>query len=271
MLNEPAYSQECSMTLERIAGICFCIVITSEVATGQQRSEATRTIHDTSAPDLNGRLSLTSRQIEETRSAAPDVRETDTTLLVPDLDGTLRATERTEYREQLLKPGLIQHDSTQLVRDINGRWQPIEARHGEAREIGASERLEEETIQRRDINGKLAVDERTVIRRTNANEGEQVLIETYAPYADGLPRLGLSQRVHRTTAATADGGSDTVEEVEGRNPVAPNDPMRVTRRTVERVRQIGPDRWVTERQVFERDINDRLSLVSDDTEERIGG
>ena len=27
------------MTLERIAGICFCIVITSAVANGQQRSE----------------------------------------------------------------------------------------------------------------------------------------------------------------------------------------------------------------------------------------
>src|SRR6185295_20044437 len=129
------------MSLERIAGICFCVFITSAVASGQQRSEDTRTIHDTSAPDLAGRPSMTSRQIDETRSAAPDVRETHTTLLVPDLDNTLRATERTDYTEQLIQPGLIRHDSTTLALDINGRWQPIEARHGEARETGASERV----------------------------------------------------------------------------------------------------------------------------------
>jgi hypothetical protein len=81
----------------------------------------------------------------------------------------------------------------------------------------------------------------------------------------------LSQRVHRTTTATADGGRYTVEEVEGRSGVAPNDPMRVIRRTVTTVRQIGTDRWVTERQVFERDVNGRLRLVINETEERAGG
>jgi hypothetical protein len=365
------------MTLERIAGICFCIVITSAVATGQQRNETagqgpqgparsvfertyaagdvapwrrvqtrsesggrevvvetsevpdfegrlapiqetvmetirtapnttqtrhdvfgfapdrrrrlletteslretqangdTSAIHNTWAPNLNGRLSLMSRQIEQTRSAAPDVRQTETTLLVPRFNETLRETERTEYTERRINPGVVRHDSTHLVRDVNGRWQPIEARRGEAREIGASERMEEETIQRRDINGKLAVDEKTVTRRSNAKEQDHVVIETYAPCVDGLPpsdsRLALSQRVHRTTTATADGGRYTVEEVEGRSRVAPNDPMRVIRRTVTTVRQIGTDRWVTERQVFERDVNGRLRLVINDTEERTG-
>ena len=196
------------MTLERIAGICFCIVITSAVATGQQRSETadqgpqgpgrsviertyaagdlapwrrvqtrsesggrevvvetsevpdvegrlapiqetvmetirtapnttqtrhdvfgfapdrrrrlletteslretqangdTSAVHNTSAPDLNGRLGLTSRQIEQTRSAAPDVRQTDTTLLVPRFDETLRETERTDTPNAGSTPG----------------------------------------------------------------------------------------------------------------------------------------------------------------------
>src|SRR6185503_14390370 len=98
-------------------------------------------------------------------------------------------TERTEDTERRINPGVVRHDSTHLIRDVNGRWQPIETRRGEAREIGASEGMEEETIQRRDLNGKLTVDERNVTRRSNANEQEQVVIETYAPYADGLPRL----------------------------------------------------------------------------------
>jgi hypothetical protein len=229
-----------------------------------------REIHNTSAPDLNGRASVTSRQIVETRSAAAGVRDIHSTLLVPDLNEALRATERTEYTERLSNPGQVRYESTQLIRDINGRWQSIGARHGEAREIGASERMEEETIQRRDINGNLVVEERNLTRRSNANDKEQVVIETYALYADGTSRLALSQRVHRTTTATADGGRHTVEEMESRSQSSPNDPMRVTRRTVTTVRQIAADRRVTERQVFERDVNGQLRLVINDTEERVG-
>lgn len=365
------------MTLERIAGVCFCIVITSAVATGQQRSETadqrpqgpvrtviertyatgdfapwrsvqtrsesggrevvvetfevpdverrlapiqetvterirtapntaqtrhdvfgfaadrrrglletteslletqanghTSVVHNAWAPDLNGRLGLRSRQIEQTRSA-PDVRQTDTTLLAPRINEALQETERTEYTERRINPGVVRHDSTHLVRDVNGRWQPIETRRGEAREIGASERIEEETIQRRDINGTLAADEKTVTRGSNADEQDHVVIETYAAYIDEFPRsdsrLVLSKRVHRTTTATADGGRYTVEEVEGRSRVAPNDPLRVIRRTVTAVRQIGTDRSVTTRQVFERDVNGRLRLVFNETEERAGG
>jgi hypothetical protein len=235
----------------------------------------TSVVLNASAPDLNGRLGVTSRQMEQTRSTAPDVRQTDTTLLVPHVNETLRETERTVYTEHRISPGVVRHDSAHLVRDVNGRWQPMETRRGQAREIEAPERMEEETIQRLDMNGKLAVDQRNVTRRSKANEQDHVVIETYAPYADGSfrsdSRLALSQRVHRATTATADGGRYTVEEVEGRSRVAPNDPMRVIRRTVTTVRRIGTDRWVTERQVFERDVNGRLQLVITDTEERAGG
>ena len=229
-------------------------------------------VHNTWTPDLDGRLRLTSRQIEQTRSAATDVRQTGTTLLVPSLNEALRETERTEYTERRISPGVVRYDSAHLVREVNGRWQPTEMRRGEARESGPSDRMEEETIERLDMNGKLAVDERNVTRRSNANGQEHVVIETYAPYADGFSRsdssLALSQRVQRTTRATADGGRQTVEEVESRSQVAPGDPMRLIRRTVTTVRQIGSQRWVTERQVFERDVNGRLELLFNDVEER---
>ena len=356
------------MTLERIAGICFCIVITSAVATGQQRSETadqgpqrparsviertyaagdlapsrsvqtrsesggrevvvetsevpdvegrlapiqeivvetirtapntvqtrrdvfglaadrrrrlfetteslretqangdTTAVHNTRAQDHNGRLGLMSRQMEQTRSTAPDVRQTDTTLLAPNLNEALRETERSEYTERRINPEVVRHDSTHLVRDVNGRWQPIETRRGEAREFGASERMEEETIQRQDINGKLAVDEKTVTRRFNANEQDHVVIETHAPHVDEVPRsdsrLALSQRVHRTTTATADGGRYTVEEVQARSRVSPNDPLRVVRRVVTTVSPSGPGQWVTESRVFEPDLDGRMRLV----------
>jgi len=76
----------------------------------------------------------------------------------------------------------------------------------------------------------------------------------------------LQQRVTSSTTATADGGQSTVEEIEERNPMAPNDPMHVTRRTLVTVRSNGRGGWVSERQMFERDQNGRMFLVAKDTE-----
>jgi hypothetical protein len=157
-------------------------------------------------------------------------------------------------------------DSTRLLLDINGRQQPVETRSSETRELGPSEYSEEETIRRADLNGTLVVSERNVIHRSEANGSRQEVIETYAYDAEGFARsdghLALHQRVRTSTTATADGGRQTVEEVEGHNLAAYREPMRVVRRVVETVRPIDSGRWVTDRQVFELDLNGRLVTIS---------
>jgi hypothetical protein len=70
--------------------------------------------------------------------------------------------------------------------------------------------------------------------------------------------MDLQERTRQTTTVAADGSRETIEEVEGRNPVAAGDPLRLRRRVVTSVRQVAPDRWVTERQVFDLDPNGRL-------------
>jgi hypothetical protein len=246
---------------------------------------STRTVQSTWLSDVNGHLALGSRRIEERRSPSPDSHESSTTVLLPGTDRALQESERTDYTERRISPAVVTHESTWLVRDLNGRWQPNERRSGENRTIGPSERVEEETVQRPDscrglrsslpcLGGALVLSERTVTRRSEANGREQVVIETYAQNAEGFvrsdSRLALSRRVRRSTTAAADGSRNTVEEVEARSLVAPSDPMRVTQRTVTAVRRIGPDRWVTERQVFELDANGRMVPVITETEETTG-
>jgi hypothetical protein len=172
-------------------------------------------------------------------------------------------------RREAPAPGLVRHETTVLVRDLNGGWRSIEVRRGEAR-TGPSERVEEETIQRRDLNGALKVIERNVTSRSRTKDQEQAVTETYTPYADGTSSLALRQRVRLTTTATADGGRYTVEEVETRSRVSSTEPMRVTDRTVTTTRPTRAGRWVTERQVFKRDLNGRLQLVGSETEDLIG-
>jgi hypothetical protein len=221
-------------------------------------------VHNTWTPDLNGGLRLTARLIEERRSPAPDVQRTDTTLLLPDVNQGLREAERTEHTAQRISSEVVRHDQALLVRDINGQWRPVEVRRGEVRDTGSTERVEEETVQRPDLSGNMSLAETNVIRRSRTKDQEHEVIETYAPQTDVRGTNGrppLSERLQRTTTATADGGRYTVEELEARSRISPNEPMRVVRRVVTTVSPNGAGEFVTVRQVFELDVNGRMRLV----------
>jgi len=180
--------------------------------------------------DLNGRLAISERITEDT-SVTPDTRRTERTIHRPDLEGRLRPMERTDYDERQLAPQRVQATTTESQVDVNKRWQVIEIRNRDVRSTGVTEQAEE-TILLRDLNGALS--ERS--------------------------------RIRTTTSPSADGGREVVEEVEERSPVAPADPVRMVRRIVETTRRAGSGRWETERQVFERDVNNRLVLTSSETE-----
>jgi len=231
----------------------------------------TRNDQRTWVADLDGRLTLSSGSTEERQSVSPGTQQNNTTVWLRSPEGSLREAERIESNEHEVSAAVVRHDNTHMVRDLNGRWLPIEARGSETRGIGSAERVEEETIQRPNVNGALVVSDRVVTRTSESDGLNRVVIETYSQGADGFVRpdsgLALQQRVRRSTTVGADGGRSTIEEIEARDFVAPSDPIRVTRRTVITVRNAGPGRQVTERQMFERDVNGRMVLVTSDTEE----
>ena len=231
----------------------------------------TTNVERTWIADLDGHLILSTGNFEQRRLVSPGLQQTEATVLLQGPERSLREVERTESTEHQVSSAVVRHDSTHLVRDLlNGRWVPVETHSGQTRGGGSAERVEEETIQRPNLNGTLVVSDKVVTRTSESNRESRVVIETYSQNAEGFVRsdshLALRQRVSRSTTATADGGQSTVEEIEERNPMAPNDPMRVTRRTVVTVRNTGRGGWVTERQMFERDQNGRMFLVTKDTE-----
>lgn len=115
------------------------------------------------------------------------------------------------------------------------------------------------TLRNRDLNGTVTVTEQTVTRRTQTSDGDEVVIETYSPSIEA-GRLALIRRIRRTTTATSE-GTQTIEETAERNPIAPGEPLRVNRRSVTTVRPSGADSYVSERQVFELDVNGRFVPV----------
>jgi hypothetical protein len=232
-----------------------------------------RTVENTWTIDLNGQRGLTSRRIEETRSVGPGVKQTDSTLFLLTPEMSLGGAERIESTQHQVDATELRHDSRLLLRDVNDGWQPVETRSGEVRGT-SSESVQEETVRGLDISGNLTLQDKIVTRTSASNGEQQVVIETYSQGAEGFvrsdSRLALKERVRRSLTTTADGGRYSVEELEARNPQAPNDPMRVVQRTVVSVRQLAPGRWQTERQLFERDANDRLVLVTSTNEEASG-
>ena len=214
-------------------------------------------------PDANGRLAVGERIVDETLTA-PEGRRMERTIHRPDLNGQLRPMERTEHVERYNASQEVRSTTTESQVDVNNRWQVTEVRNLDTRTIGTTEDAEE-TIQQRDLNGALWERARTVSRATGRNGREDLVVETFThdPYLSGSStRPSLSARVRRTTTPRADGGRQIVEEVEERNPVAVDDPLRIVRRVVETMRRTGAGGWETERQVFERDPNNRLILTT---------
>ena len=208
--------------------------------------------------DVNGRLAITER-VTEDRAITPDARRIERTVHRPDLDGQLRPAQRTEHTERPIAPQTVRATTTELHMDVNHRWQVTEIHNRDVRSIGALEEAEETSLQR-DLNGALWERERIVSRLTNQNGHEDLLIERFT-------NRTLSSRIRRTATAHADGGREIVEDVEERSLVAPDDPLRIVRRTIETVRRTGAGRWETSRQLFERDPNNRLVPTILETEE----
>jgi len=123
----------------------------------------------------------------------------------------------------------------------------------------------ETVTTRRDLNGRDAVSEKVVTHRARTNDEERVVTESYVPleYAD---RLSLNRRVRQVTTGTPS-GTQTIEEIEERNPGSPSEPLRLVQRSVTTVRRSGNDSEVSERQVFEPDANGRLVLVRKQSEQ----
>jgi len=233
-----------------------------------------RTVQSTFAPDLNGRLGLTLRQVQDTMPLPGDARQIDTIVFRPGINEAVRETERIQQIERQVEPDLFRTESTRFVRDINGRVQATDKRQFEVRKVGASEYREEEAVFALDINGKLSAAERTVTRRIDGNGQGQIESETFSSNVPGMVRsenrLELSHRLRRTTSSDGSGGSQTIEEIEERVPGSPNERIRVSRRAIDTVRQLSPDRWQTEQLLYLRDVNGRLSLAIAESGETIG-
>ena len=242
----------------------------------QKLQDGTSRITQTTwVPDVNGRLGLSYRSVQETKTTAANLQQTEIIVSLPGINALLRETQRIQQTRRQLDPNLIQIDSLNELRDANGRWQTTETRSQELRTLGPGEVVEEQMVRRLDGNGQITPSERSVTRRSTRNGSSEAVTEIYSADILGLTRsarsrLELNQRVRVTTMTTMSGVTETISDLEARTAGVTNGPLQVIVRTVETVRQVAPDRFEKERRTFRLDGNGRLVQTIEQREETQG-
>jgi hypothetical protein len=233
-----------------------------------------KAVRTTSNPDANGRLEIVNREIQETRQVSSGVRETNTTMLNPDVNGGFTPVMRTQHRETRNNDHVVEFQKSTLVPDGNGNWQVSEVRQGVVKEESNKSRTKEERILRPDLEGKLAVAEHTVSKESETALGEKRgTVETYSTRLPGASEDGslhLNQRVTTVRRLRSSGGQVTEEQVEQRNPAAPNDSVRVTQKTIDIVRPTTGGGAEKQRTILSTDSTGSLGVVWVDTTKTAG-
>jgi hypothetical protein len=103
-----------------------------------------KVVRPTSNPDVNGRLQLVQRQIEETKKISEDVEETRATVMIPSINGGLAPARKVEERRTRGADNTVASQKTTLLPDGVGNWQVSEVRLATTKQEGKKSSTEEQ-------------------------------------------------------------------------------------------------------------------------------
>ena len=194
-------------------------------------------VRTTSSPDANGGLQVTRREIEQTVQNAPDVRTTNTTVLLPGPDGSLAPSTQTHEVQKQLQPGTTEYTKSVSLRDGSGNWQVNEIRQGTIEKTADAE-TKRESVSRLNADGKMAMAERTVSKETTTDGEHSKQVQTFstsmngvAAYPDG--QMHLDRQVKTVTRTGPGGEQVTIKTVDQRSQAEPDAPLRPTQRVLD--------------------------------------
>jgi hypothetical protein len=225
--------------------------------------KSVRTISNT---DLNGRLQVAQREVTDTKTVSPEVKEKNTTVFLSDGQGSMTPSMQIQQRETRGGDHSIAVQTSTLLPDGSGKWQVHERKESTIKEDGP-ERTTDEQVLRQGPDGKLAPVSRTVGKESETAGKKKSTIETYSPDASGSAdaNLRLSQRVIVVKQAGPNGAQTTERRVEQSDQVNPGRGLQMTTKTLVTV-QPGASGTRETSTVEARDVGGDFTVVSFDTE-----
>ncbi len=167
-----------------------------------------------SSTDLNGRLQLVEREVEETTWEGENARRTTSELFQQTPNGVqkVRRSEASEHR----KGDVTRREVTVLAPDGEGRFVPVSRKESTTTETAAGQVKDERSFG--DLGaGPLRFIQREVSRESRDGAGSRTVVETQSAFSSGVVlepgRLIPVQTVSTSSQTAADGRSSLERQV----------------------------------------------------------
>lgn len=223
-----------------------------------------KVVRATSNPDANGNLQVVQREVQETQTTSPDVRETKTTVMLSSSEGDLTPAFKMQERQKR-NGNTVEITKTKLLPDGAGSWQVGEVQQSTIKDEG-KDRTIDKRVSRPDSEGKLEEITRTVGKESEAAPGQRRNSEeTYSIDLPGAARdsaMHLVQRVTTTQRSDSD-SHQSAEQVERINPGDPGTGLHVTTVNIDTLHS-GSSGVQSTQTVQMRDANGSLNVISVD-------
>lgn len=211
--------------------------------------------------DVNGRLQVTSREIQQTTPTSPDTRKTETTVLSATPNG-FAPIQKTVQVEQRRGDATEVRESSFGV-DVNGRLVPFQERQFSTT-TSKERRATTDRISADYGNGMSVVEVSKGIEWKDAQGQQHSQVQTYTPSIPGAsPDSGLylQREVSTVTRTQPDGTKRTEQQVQEAIPAAPREGLRVQQTVTEVTRPTGAGKSESKTTTKQWDGNQGLQTV----------
>lgn len=194
-------------------------------------------VRTVSSPDANGTLQVTRRELEQTVQSAPDVRTTNTTVLLPSPNGGFAPSVKIHEVQTQAEPGTTKYTQSVSLQDGSGNWKVNEVRQGTIEKAGDSE-TKRETVSRLNADGKMAVKDKTVSTETRSDGEQRKQVQKFSTSMDGVTaypdgQMHLDRQVTTVTRTGSDGQQITTQSVDQRSQASPEGSLRPSQRVID--------------------------------------
>lgn len=228
--------------------------------TGDGGMSAVRT---TSRRDINGRMSVVSKETQEVVSSGVDSYRIAKTSFLPGINNNLVEKEHVQQIEKRKGDSFVEIDRTRYELGLDGKWNELDRRVSRNR-LGKDQTQTDEQVYRYDGNRQLSLAQQVKASEWKDASGQRRLeSETFGMGLDGKLQLN-----NRLTMIQKDLGSqlqETTEFIESPNPAAPGEGLKVVRKIVENSKSVGRNQTERKMEILKPDLNGDMQRIHNQT------
>jgi hypothetical protein len=216
-------------------------------------------VRSTSRRDVNGRLSLVQKEMQEVVFSGADTFRITKTLLLPGMNNSLVEKAQVQQIEKRVGDKSVEIDRTRYEPGPDGKLNAAERRVSQ-NILGKDQTQTEEQVYRYDVNRKISLTQQVKISEWKDSAGQiHHQSESYAAGLNG--KLQLDRRSTILQKPLGNQRQETTEVVEERNTTAPSEGLKVVLKLIENNQVLGPSQTERRLEVLKPDLNGGMQTI----------